>query len=209
MEKKMNNKKNAIIFDIDGVVLNWSDSFFEWMEGNGHTVVWNAPEQWNMTGNFPELTEKDIVSGIEEFNNSESFGHLKHYDGATLTLTKLRKAISKDVVFSAITAAGTSPSCVRRRATSIEEFPIDELWIVPLGESKEHWLRMYETPSVYVEDNAKHANMSAKIGHTTLLFDRPYNKNIEINENIIIVNDWKDVEHNIKTISAKNGWLDE
>lgn len=167
--------KPAVIFDVDGVLLDWFGSFKEWMKGQDIKIDDDAEVKWNMIDTFVGLSEEEIDAKIEEFNNSDHFGHLDHWPGALAATMQLRKAFP-ELLFVALTGAGTSPRTTRLRAASVEAFPIDEMFIVPLGESKVPWLKRYDYHgSVFIEDNAKHAKDGVNYAEHVVLLDRPYN----------------------------------
>jgi hypothetical protein len=168
--------KPAVIFDVDGVLLDWFGSFKQWMRGQGIKIDDDAQVQWNMTETFVGLSEAEIDAKVAEFNNSEHFGHLDHWPGALAAIMQLRRSFS-GALFAALTGSGITPKTTRLRASSVEQFPIDEMFILPLGDSKIPWLKRYDREgSVFIEDNAKHALAAVGLIEHVILLDREYNR---------------------------------
>lgn len=192
--------KPAIIFDVDGVLLDWFGSFKQWMRGQGIKIDDDAQVAWNMTETFVGLSESDIDAKVAEFNTSDHFGRLDHWPGALSAIMRLRTELP-DFLFTALTGAGTSPKTTRLRALSIEEFPIDEMFIIPLGESKVPWLKRYDFKgSVFIEDNARHASDGVSYIQNVILLDRPYNR--VDTKDVIRCYDWDEAVTVIKNLLA-------
>ncbi len=197
----MAKNKPAIILDIDGVLLDWFSTFVKWMKDiKGHRIGADASTSYAMTNMFPDLEEDAIYKEIAEFNNSHWFARLPHIPGAKDGVAHLRKAFPERV-FAAVTSAGVNPIAVKRRCQNIEAFELDEIFIVPLGEPKEPYLRRYHASSVIFEDNTNHALKAVEIGQRAVLLNKSYN----INDNapgVIRMDGWESIEKAIEVLKA-------
>ena len=80
-------KKNLILTDCDGVLVNWENSFIDWMTAQGFTP---DPNQYgyDMHKRFGERKAK-IKALVREFNNSAWIGWLKPHKDAVDGVAKL------------------------------------------------------------------------------------------------------------------------
>lgn len=164
----------AIILDVDGVLLDWFGGFAGWMAENGHEVLPSGPHRYDQTDKYPGKTKEDLDDFIARFNVSDHFGTLPMIDGAHQGVAALKAALPGWRT-AIVSSCGVSPRTVALRARSVLSFGIDELFLVPTGESKKPYLQRYGAGSIVIEDAAHHAVAAAELGHKTILLDQDWN----------------------------------
>ncbi|MDX5369232.1 MAG: hypothetical protein LPL29_07620 [Alphaproteobacteria bacterium] len=171
----------AVVLDVDDVLLDWFGGFraWLWMEHGISPVGISHPAAWDMSDVYPGLGRAKIVGLIRDFNRSDAFGELTPKPYAEDAIAGLRSFYPGERIV-ALTSSGLHPKTVKLRAHSLERFDLDELHIVPIGDSKaDHLERLFEPGSLYVEDNHMHAADGLHIGYDTLIFDYPHNRNFK------------------------------
>lgn len=164
----------TFIFDVDGVLLDWTTGFFKWVRKMGYEPV-GEHDTWSLSDNFPTLSQDEIHSLISDFNTSMNFSMLPEIAGANEALVNLR-ARFPHTKFVALTSAGNHPATVAYRALQITCFRVfDECDILPLQVSKEEELKRYPERSIVFEDSVKHIESALKVGHYAVCFDQPWN----------------------------------
>ena len=80
-------KKNLILTDCDGVLLNWEKSFIAWMTEQGFSAD-PTNSSYDMHKRFGERKAK-IKQLVREFNNSAWIGFLKPHKDAVFGVTEV------------------------------------------------------------------------------------------------------------------------
>ena len=167
-----------IVLDCDGVILDWHLGFYDWMRAQGHTVTHPYPTDYAMTQAHPGKSKDEIWANIPIFNRSPDFGRLAPCDGAEDGIRSL-KARFPATPITVLTSVGDAPETRLMRRESLAHLPIDELILVPLGVSKRSWLEKFTGPALLVEDHPGHATDAAELGFTSILIDRPWNRDLD------------------------------
>ena len=69
---------------------------------------------------------------------------------------------------------------------------------LPCGGNKKETLERYrDSDFVWVEDKLENANLGAKMGLRTFLINHPYNEIGVLHDNVIRVNNWKEIYDHI------------
>ncbi len=172
------------IFDCDDVLLDWIGGFKAFLR-DAYEIIPATPEpdSWDMN----HWVGRPALPLIKEFNESEAFGRLLPLPGAVEALRSITGSIS------VITSCGVSggPVEIRRRENLLSQFgPIfDKIVCIPLGSEKYEALNEFD-PSVWVEDNYKHALAGVFAGHDTWMIRRPHNREFEAESHNLI--EWVD-----------------
>lgn len=165
----------TIVLDCDGVILDWHLGFYSWMIAKGETVLTPYPDRYDMTDAHPGKTKEQVFAEIPVFNALPDFGKLVPCEGAIEGIAAL-KALFPDARVVIMTAVGESEATKTYRRENISGLPIDELILVPLHVSKRAWLEQINGPAMFVEDHPGHAGVGAELGLTSILIDRPWNR---------------------------------
>lgn len=155
---------NNLIVDVDGTLLNWKDTFYQWAVSEGWVPegAWK-PEEYDFA---PHLVidpthDSKIISA---FNQSYHIGQLPPIYKARPALRAFRDA---GFSIKVITAFSTKYESIRLREKNlIGEFGdiFDEIATVPVRHSKREWLAKQPKNSYYVEDVAKHVREALSVG---------------------------------------------
>lgn len=162
--------------DADGVLLNYLVGLFEYARSTGRRVACepNQVSDWSCSNAFPDLSEKEIYSLIEEFSVTDGFGRLPAMEGAVEAIHGIKQALP-DVSLVAITSAGSSQATIDMRHRNLEMFPLDDVHVLPLGASKKEHLSRLPKGSVFVDDLHKHVETAEQVGLQGVLFRHSYN----------------------------------
>lgn len=165
----------TIVLDCDGVILDWHLGFYHWMRAQGHTVLTPYPNLYAMTDAHPGKTKEEVFAHIPVFNTTPSFAQLEPCEGALAGIAAL-KQIFPQARIVILTAVGEAEETGLYRQQNLSGLPIDELILVPLHQSKRSWLEAMEGPAMFVEDHPGNAAIGAEVGMTSILIDRPWNR---------------------------------
>lgn len=164
---------NAILLDVDGVLLDWYQGFHQWMLRQGYQATESKGNNYDLTNDYPG---HDLRTRITEFSKSYPYQHLKHIQGATHGVKFLRVRYPY-VPIIGVTSCGMSPEVVCARTRSLSEFALDGLIPTPISEGKGHIFRSFKTTLV-IDDSPKNIQDANDAGHITLIFDQPWNREL-------------------------------
>ena len=137
---------------------------------------------------------------VEQFNKTKYFADLKPCYKSDIVIPRLHKEGFK---FVGITACGNNPETVKLRKQNIEKYfngMFEDIICVNKCVDKKHYLQKYNK-SIWVEDSYKNAKMGSDLGHKTFLVKHKHNEELhkkDYNNKITIVDDWEDIEYNLK-----------
>jgi hypothetical protein len=183
-----------LLADIDDTVLEFAKCFQDWAVARGHPANGNVRENGDI-GRVFGIDDQACWNLIEEFYADPSFGELTPEPDALEILPVLHEFGCE---FVAITACDDSPQVVEKRRRNLRNafgFEWQEVHCTGLGNGKETFLKSYE-PTVFVEDNFKHAVAGSAIGHQSFLLDRPYNRELN-HPHVIRVKGWHDIARSL------------
>ena len=170
--------KKIILTDCDGVLLNWLDTFIEYMKDEGFTVHTKEPSQYDL-GNFFKIPLPEIYKRIQLFNDGHwRFGTLQSYDDVQESISVLA---SLGYSFVAVTSCSDLDQVADLRKANLYNVfgdVFEEVHCIGIHNNKRAVLENYE-PTFWIEDRFSHALEGAKAGHKAILLDQPWN----INEN--------------------------
>lgn len=174
--------KPLFLTDIDGVVLDYDKSFYEYLQSQG--VTCSYVDFWDTTP-FAQ-----IQKFIYDFNHSEAFEHIDIFSDALEILPRL----SQKFELVAITTCGTDPLLVERRHRNLQKYGIEFAKIIclPLGHSKLDTLCSFP-PSIWIEDQYKNALHGIHAGHQTFLRKDDFTPS-DVDPNIRVIQDWFEME---------------
>lgn len=166
-----------IILDCDDVLLDWVKRFrYFCMTERGLNPAEAGPGSWKMT-DWLGVSDDEALRLIQDFNASHHFAFLDAVDGAQDAVARLARTHDLYV----LTACSTDPETVERRKQNLRvvfDDVFSSIWCLDLGASKSQALSQFE-PSIWVEDNYKHAVAGVEAGHRTFLRRRPHNLSLE------------------------------
>lgn len=193
-----------IITDIDGVLLDWNNGFDVWLKNVKHIKGKHdcAPTTYGMQDKY-NLTDKQILTLINEFNSTEDFGHLQGIRDAVDVVPNIISDEQFDWFWiSCFLPVNGSNQLVRERRnrniyTSFNRY-IPGICL-ELRESKINSLMTFDANnSIFVEDSLHHAQDSAECGFKTFLIDYPYNQSEKpLSSKIIRVKTWAEIRDHL------------
>ena len=153
---KLKNKyKKIAALDVDGVILDWAESFRLQAEEMLGRKISTVGEFWN--------TCKRFNISKDEFNkvwNNFDWGHLKPFEGAIESISNLQKQGYFVVLITSI-----SPEIEQSRKKSLKSYGClpGHMFCVGFNESKQHLLEILQ-PEMYIDDKASHINEAVNAG---------------------------------------------
>jgi hypothetical protein len=182
-----------ILTDVDGVLLSWAHSFEWWMKRKGYKkgkcISYKVSEMYGLS-----VDEADVL--VRHFNESAAIGFLPPLNDAIKYVRKMHE--EHGAVFHAITSLGTEPYAQRLREENLKRVFGDGIFervqCIDCGADKTEALKRYEDSGfVWLEDKPENAEVGAKLGLRSFLFNQPYNTDYEVSEDVIRVKNWKDL----------------
>lgn len=183
-----------ILTDVDGVLLNWEDTFHKWMAARGHEV--KHKNSYKIEDGYDGISADEMHSLIETFNASAAMGFLPAIAGAANWVEKMY--FDQGVRFTCITSMGTDRNAQQLRVWNLNRIfgsdVFNEVIILPCGADKANALEHYrDSGAVWLEDHIHNAVTGSKLGLNTFLFNRSYNQDTTKDAWYTRVNDWADL----------------
>ena len=164
-----------ILTDVDESVLKFAGPFEAWLKDTKGARLAVPLIRTYCVKTALGISETETRALLKEFYATEIMDNQPPEDCAAEVLPRLYKAGYR---FVAITACGTDEAFRKRRWRALEQafgFPWEDVITVNWVEPKKPHLAKFE-PTVWVEDNATHAQDGADVGHDAYLIDRAYNR---------------------------------
>ena len=177
----MSNK--LILIDIDGVVLDWKNSFLQFMALENIVEVDNTKykvAEWMQERHGKEISEEQGKFMVEYFNRSAWIAFLEPFRDSVEVITALK---AKGYEFKAITSLHTDRPAQALRKMNLQdvfgEGTISDITFLPTGAGKEEALAKYEGSGAWwVEDKVENAIAGKQVGLKPIVIEHEYNKDI-------------------------------
>jgi hypothetical protein len=170
-------KKETLVLDIDGVVLDWTKGFMKWMHYDRNQVPQAEVTNYNMAQTWPNINQDELAMHIDEFNMSPEFACLSILPGADMFVRMFRQQYP-EIDLVAVTCAGHHPKTHLGRLKNLESLDFDEITILPLRASKIQKLTEIASRgfAVFTDDSPRYVIEGSKIpGLKTYCFSQPWN----------------------------------
>lgn len=172
----MNDK--IILTDCDGVLLDWSHGFKEFMASKGLKPIPEKEESYNIGERFG-FTKAKGKEFVAEFNNSVNIKYLTPYLDSMYYVKKLHE--EHGFVFNVITSLSSNPYAkLARYENLVSLFPksaINSLVCLPTGGDKDEALEPYrDSECWWIEDSGKNIDLGRSLGLKGILMHYPHNK---------------------------------
>lgn len=180
-----------ILTDCDGVLMDWSSAFYQWMENKGYekTVagVYKIDKAFGL-----DYEEGNRL--VREFNESAWMGYLKAFRDARSGVAHLYEAGYR---FHCITSLSLDKKAKRLRMYNLENVfgkgVFKELVCLDTGADKDQALEKYRDSGLYwIEDKPENAAVGADVGLKSLLITHDYNVDYK-NEQVLRVANWAEI----------------
>lgn len=182
-----------ILTDVDETVLDFTTPFESWVQAKGWSISGKMRDVYDLT----KLLQTDLETAIglvgEFHTDAPEFGLLEPEPCAKVVLPRLYE---RGYRFVAITACVDTPEVRETRLTNLKAafgFEFEDCHCVGLRTDKAAVLERYGR-SIWVEDNPKHANDGARLGHRSFLLPQGYNSTAVLDSGVIRVQNWHELE---------------
>ena len=189
MKETLMNK--LILTDVDGVLLNWSDGFDQWMAERGYDRVLSGEYELGPTYGIDNDTAHKLAV---EFNSSDAIGDLEPLRDSVKYVKKLYE--EHGFRLHCITAIPDTQKTYLSRSKNLARYFGDAIYRLNCTDSSKNkhiYLREYiDTGMPWIEDRIEMAELGERMGLTTYLIDHDYNQHLD-NNDIMRVKNWKEL----------------
>ena len=183
--------KKLILTDCDGVLLNWENSFIEWMTEQGFNADPNNGS-YDMHKRFGERKAK-IKALVREFNESAWIGWLKPHKDAVFGVSEL---VKKGYTFGAITSLSEDTYAKKLRKFNLNELfgdVFEFVTCIDTGADKDDALLPFKDSGLYwIEDKPENAKLGADLGLKTIMLRHKHNATFD-DARIKTVDNWAQI----------------
>jgi len=188
-------KEKVILTDCDGVLLDWSYAFDQWMKRHGYDMNPAFKDKYAMAARFG-LSKDESRRLIRMFNESATIRKLPPLRDAIKYVKKLHE--EHGYVFHAITSLSNDQYAQHLRTKNLIEMfgpTVFEKYIyLDCGADKDEVLMQYaDTECWWVEDKYANAACGWGFGLNPLLMAHEHNVNLADDKDIPRVENWKEI----------------
>ena len=171
----------TIVWDIDDVLLEWRQSFHDWMvaAGTASQLDCQSDPNYDLCGSFPDLGYAGFQNNVARFRRSAEFAGLPLVPGAEKAVALSRRLAGPGGRLVAVTAPGDDEHTRAVRLRQIARFGFDDARILALGASKTDQLRELQA-DLLIDDSPKVAQDATAAGFRVLLKDKSYNRHLDL-----------------------------
>lgn len=195
MTYKNSMKTKYILTDIDGVVLDWEESFVVWMEHLGHTLVDGYQYKYGVDKRFG-LNKAITDQLVRQFNASAAIGFLPPMRDAQYYIKLLHE--KHKYKFIAVTSLSLDPYAQKLRKRNLNKLfgknTFEDVICLDTGADKDEILielsEKYEG-CYWIEDKVVNAQLGADIGYDAILMQHGHS--LKAKGNFNIVKNWEDI----------------
>ena len=193
----------SLIFDMDGVLLDWHSGFERHMAAAGRPP--RCPQAYradydNIHDSFG-FDRATFCEHVRGYHRTEAFKRVPEMPGARRAITEIRRRVPVSLPFYAVTAVDDEPAVRAARLQHLSGLPIDELRLVGLTGSKEAHFRELG-PAIVFEDSPGKAAEAIRAGCIVVLIDWPHNRAADCHYRI---SDWAEAPDLVSRILAQAG----
>ena len=180
-----------ILIDVDGVVLNFNNSFTKWMAEHGHESLDDTSYDFCTRFN---IDEDSIMEKCAAFCGSEHFNQLEPIAGAIYHINKLHS--EHGYKFHFITSVSDNEAVVRSRINNlkryIEHSAIHDITCLgPMARKFNYLHKMYGNSNHWwIEDSVPNYQDGLTVGLRSILVDQPYNQSANVDNRVY---NWEEI----------------
>jgi 5'(3')-deoxyribonucleotidase len=185
-----------IAIDCDGVLLNWEQSFDDWMAFQGFPK--HASDHYDVSMNY-HMNKGQCEVLVKIFNESAWMKFLKPIEGAVENVKKLADLGYK---FHVITSQTLDKKANQLREENLKEVfgdVFEQIDCLDTGADKDEALSKIPEGTIWIEDKPANAELGSRMGLVALLLDLPHNQVYnEDNSLVQRVKNWTEIYNVIK-----------
>jgi hypothetical protein len=185
--------KKILLVDCDGVLLDWTSTFTDWMAARGFVQQPNAQGYYRIQDRF-EIPTADAKKYTALFNESAAIGFLDVFRDAVPWVQRLHQ--QHGYYFTVITSLSEDPYAIKlRRHNLITRFGqiFEDIICLPTGSDKYQALEPYrDTGMWWVEDKPENAVVGMNLGLRSILLEHDHNTNFD-HALITRAQDWQEI----------------
>ena len=184
--------KKIIVTDCDGVLLDWENSFYEWMKSKGYDA--QNVGVYDMADVFA-MKKVEVKKLIKEFNNSSWMVNLPVLRDARSGVAKLVEA---GYEFHCVTSLSLDEHTKSLRQKNLDDVfgkgVFTKLVCLDTGADKDEGLKPYTGTNYYwIEDKTENAFCGLKYGLQPILISHEHNSNMREDGVIPVVDTWSEI----------------
>lgn len=185
-----------IAIDCDGVLLNWEQSFDDWMAFQGFPK--HTSDHYDVSMNY-HMNKGQCEVLVKIFNESAWMKFLKPIEGAVENVKKLADLGYK---FHVITSQTLDKKANQLREENLKEVfgdVFEQIDCLDTGADKDEALSKIPEGTIWIEDKPANAELGSRMGLVALLLDLPHNQVYnEDNSLVQRVKNWTEIYNVIK-----------
>ena len=185
-----------IAIDCDGVLLNWEQSFDDWMAFQGFPK--HASDHYDVSMNY-HMNKGQCEVLVKIFNESAWMKFLKPIEGAVENVKKLADLGYK---FHVITSQTLDKKANQLRQENLKEVfgnVFEQIECLDTGADKDEALSKIPEGTIWIEDKPANAELGSRMGLVALLLDLPHNQVYnEDNSLVQRIKNWTEIYNVIK-----------
>ena len=185
-----------IAIDCDGVLLNWEQSFDDWMAFQGFPK--HASDHYDVSMNY-HMNKGQCEVLVKIFNESAWMKFLKPIEGAVENVKKLADLGYK---FHVITSQTLDKKANQLREENLKEVfgdVFEQIECLDTGADKDEALSKIPEGTIWIEDTPANAELGSRLGLVALLLDLPHNQ-VYNEDNTLVqrIKNWTEIYNVIK-----------
>ena len=189
----IDNNRQIILTDVDGVLLNWEYAFKCWMEQYGYELKTDN-RNYDVSDRYGISYEKGKEL-VWAFNQSAAIGFLPPLRDAMYYVDLLHR--KHGYVFHAITSLSEDKHAAKLREENLAKLfgptVFEKVLCIGTGADKDEALEPYRGSGLlWVEDKIENAELGDRLGLHAVLMEHGHNMHYN-NDDILVYKNWKEI----------------
>lgn len=196
------DNQKTILVDCDGVLLDWSTVFDQWMAARGFVQRPNAHNYYSIQDRFEDVDGPEAKKYTRLFNESAAIGFLPPLRDSVFWIKRLNEEWGYR--FRVITSLSVDPYATKLRERNLHDLygdVFDDILCLPTGDSKTAAIKAYRGTGLWwIEDKPANALLGLRHGLRPILLDHDHNDGFE-HQGVVKVRTWKEIVDLVTTQS--------
>lgn len=185
----------TLLVDCDGVLLDWSRTFQQWMAARGLVQRAGAQGYYRVQDQFG-VADGEAKKYTQLFNESAAIGFLEPFRDAVPWVQKINSELGYR--FVVITSLSQDPFAVKLREQNLRHHfgdVFDRVWCLDTGSDKDHALEQYKNTGLFwCEDKPENALAGLGCGLRPILMEHDHNRDCD-HAAVLRVRTWQEIYH--------------